>query len=170
MRGALGGAAATAAMSVVMIAGSRAGLMREQPPKHITRAALPGHKHRPKPGEGVLGALAHLGFGITAGALYGLIAKGRRTPAALGLGYALTIWISSYEGWIPSLDILPPISRDQPGRPIVMAAGHVVYGTVLTLTLNRLNTQHPVKDADAPAVPRPGTRRVPAGSGRSNRS
>ncbi|MFI6732389.1 DUF6789 family protein [Nonomuraea sp. NPDC050451] len=141
MRGAVGGAVATAAMSVVMLAGSRAGLMSGQPPKHIVRAALPGHKRRRKPGEGALGALAHLGFGVTAGALFGLMARGRRTPSTFGVGYALTIWISSYEGWIPSLDILPPISEDRPGRPAVMAAGHVVYGTVLALTLNRLNTR-----------------------------
>lgn len=143
MKGAVGGAVATAAMSAVMVAGSRAGLMGDQPPKRIARAALPGHKHRPKPGEGVMGALAHLGFGVTAGGLCGLMARGHRIPVAVGVGYALTIWISSYEGWIPSLDILPPISGDQPGRPLVMAAGHVVYGTALALTLNRLNARQP---------------------------
>ncbi|MFI7114866.1 DUF6789 family protein [Nonomuraea sp. NPDC050227] len=141
MKGAAGGAVATAAMSVVMLAGSRAGLMEDQPPKRIARALLPGHRHRPKPGEGVVGALAHLGFGVTAGALYGLLTRGRRTPSALGVGYALTIWIASYEGWIPSLDILPPVSRDRPGRPAVMALGHVVYGSALATTLNRLNAR-----------------------------
>ncbi|MFI7702054.1 DUF6789 family protein [Nonomuraea sp. NPDC049480] len=143
VKGAVSGTVATAAMSVVMVAGSRVGLMRDQPPKRIARAALPGHKHRPKAGEGVVGALAHVGFGATAGGLFGLLARGHRIPAAAGVGYALTIWISSYEGWIPSLDILPPISGDRPGRPMVMAMGHVVYGATLALTLSGLNARRP---------------------------
>jgi hypothetical protein len=141
MKGAVGGAVATAMMSGVMVAGSRMGLMRDQPPKRIARAALPGHRHRPKPGEGVAGALAHFGFGITAGSLYGVLTRGRRVPATAGIGYALAIWVSSYQGWIPSLGILPPASKDRPGRQAVMIAGHVVYGTVLALTMNRLNTR-----------------------------
>ncbi|MEV4073250.1 DUF6789 family protein [Nonomuraea fuscirosea] len=139
LKGAVGGLAATAAMSGVMLAGSRLGLMPDQPPKRIARALLPGHRHRPKPGEGVAGALAHFGFGIAAGSLYGLLARGRRTPAVAGVGYALAIWASSYQGWIPRLDILPPASTDRPGRQAVMVAGHVVYGTVLVLSLNRQN-------------------------------
>jgi hypothetical protein len=139
IKGAAGGALATAAMSGVMVAGSRMGLMPDQPPKRIVRALLPGHRHRPKPGEGVAGALAHAGFGITLGSLYGVLARGRRVPAAAGVGYALTIWASSYQGWIPGLGILPRASQDRRGRQAVMVAGHVVYGTVLALAVNRLN-------------------------------
>ncbi|MFF0770556.1 DUF6789 family protein [Nonomuraea wenchangensis] len=141
MNGALGGMAATATMSLVMLAGSRMGLMPDQPPKRIVRAMLPGHRHRVKPGEGVAGALAHFGFGVTAGSLYGLLTRGRHTPAPLGAGYALAIWFSSYEGWVPRLGILPPAGRDRPGRRAVMIAGHLVYGTTLALTLNRLNAR-----------------------------
>ncbi|QYC42314.1 hypothetical protein Nocox_23555 [Nonomuraea coxensis DSM 45129] len=143
MKGALGGTAATATMSVVMLAGSRLGLMPDQPPKRIARAMLPGHRHRPKPGEGVAGALAHLGFGAAAGSLYGLLTRGRHTPAPLGAGYALAIWLSSYQGWVPRLGILPPAVRDRRGRQAVMVAGHLVYGTTLALTLNRLNARTP---------------------------
>jgi hypothetical protein len=141
MKGALGGTAATATMSLVMLAGSRMGLMPDQPPKRIVRAMLPGHRHRVKPGEGVVGALAHFGFGITAGSLYGLLTRGRHAPAPLGAGYALAIWFSSYQGWIPRLGILPPAGRDRPGRRAVMIAGHLVYGTTLALALNRLNAR-----------------------------
>ncbi|MEV5555478.1 DUF6789 family protein [Nonomuraea wenchangensis] len=141
MKGALGGTAATATMSLVMMAGSRMGLMPDQPPKRIVRAMLPGHRHRPKRGEGVAGALAHFGFGITAGSLYGLLTRGRHAPAPLGAGYALAIWFSSYEGWVPQLGILPPARRDRRGRMAVMVAGHLVYGTTLALTLNRLNAR-----------------------------
>ncbi|TMR12748.1 hypothetical protein ETD86_32065 [Nonomuraea turkmeniaca] len=140
MYGAVSGAVATAAMSVVMVAGQRAGFMADQPPKRIARAALPGHKHRRKPGEGVLGAVAHVGFGSASGGLFGLMTRGRHTPLPLGIAYALTIWIGSYAGWVPRLGILPSIPRDQPGRQTVMAAGHVVYGVTLACAMNRLTS------------------------------
>ncbi|MFF4415821.1 DUF6789 family protein [Streptosporangium sp. NPDC001559] len=142
LEGGVGGALATAAMSAVMLAGSRAGLMADQPPKHIVRAALPGHPHRRKPGEGVLGALAHFGFGMTAGTLFRLVSRGHRTPVPVGIGYGLAIWLASYQGWVPGVTALPPISADRPGRPAVMAVGHVVYGITLAAVLNRFRDRN----------------------------
>jgi heme A synthase len=138
LKGAFSGALATAAMSGVMVAGERAGLMRGQPPKHITRGLLPGAKRLRKPGEGILGALAHFGFGAGAGAVFGLVSRDRVHRVPLGVGYALAIWAVSYSSVAPRLSQLPPISRDDPGRPLVMAAGHVVYGATLAFLLNRL--------------------------------
>lgn len=139
VKGALSGALATAAMSGVMVAGEKAGLMPGQPPKHIVRGLLPGSKHRPKPGEGVLAALAHVGFGAASGAAFALISRGPRHRLPLGVGYALAIWVTSYAGWAPKLSVLPPIQHDRPGRPAVMATGHVVYGATLAWLLNRMD-------------------------------
>ncbi|MET7463167.1 DUF6789 family protein [Nonomuraea sp. NPDC005501] len=139
VNGAVGGALATAAMSTVMVAGERAGLMGDQPPKRIVRAILPGHRHRSKPGEGVLGAVAHFGFGVGSGALFGALARGRRVRVPLGIAYGLAIWVASYAGWVPKLGTMPPLHRDRPGRQAVMAAGHVVYGVALAKALNRLD-------------------------------
>lgn len=138
VNGVVGGALATATMSAVMVAGQRAGLMGDQPPKRIARAALPGHRRTPKPGEGAVGAVAHFGFGMTAGALLGALARGRHVSLPLANVYALGIWIGSYAGWVPRMGILPPISRDRPDRQAVMAAGHLVYGTTLAIALNGL--------------------------------
>ncbi|GAA3446187.1 DUF6789 family protein [Planomonospora venezuelensis] len=143
VRGGLGGVVATAAMSVVMVAGDRAGLMRDQPPKRIIRAFLPGGRHRPEPGEGVLAAVAHVGFGAACGALFGLLARGRRPPVPAGVGYGLAIWLAGYQGWVPALGVLPPISRDRPGRVAVMGAGHVVYGAALAAAVGNLNRDRP---------------------------
>ncbi|GHH66892.1 hypothetical protein GCM10017673_13170 [Streptosporangium violaceochromogenes] len=143
VKGAVGGVLATAVMSAVMLAGSRMGLMPDQPPKRIARAFLPGHRNRPKRGEGTLGAIAHVGFGTVCGALFAAACRGRRAPLGVGVGYGLAIWFVSYEGWVSGLGILPPASGDRPGRPAVMAAGHVVYGAVLTLAVNGLNAGCP---------------------------
>lgn len=140
-KGAAGGALATAAMSAVMVAGQRAGLMPDQPPKRIVRSLLPGFKHRPKPGERLLSTLAHFGFGVASGALFAAVARSRRARLPLGIAYGLGIWLASYEGWVPRIATLPPAHRDRPGRPLVMAAGHVVYGTALACALNRLDSR-----------------------------
>ncbi|GAA4211282.1 DUF6789 family protein [Microbispora amethystogenes] len=135
-RGAAAGALATLTMSAVMLAGQRAGLMPGQPPRHIVRAALPGHRHRPKRGERSLGALAHLGFGAATGAAFGVLTGNRRPTVRFGVGYALLVWLGAYQGWVPALNILPPASRDPArGRPAVMAAAHVVYGATLALAV-----------------------------------
>lgn len=141
-RGATGGLLATGAMSGVMLAGERAGLMPGQPPTHIVRGMLPGHRCRPKRGERPFAAAAHLAFGVAAGAVFGLLTGDRAARLPVGVGYALLIWVASYQGWVPAVSMLPPISRDPaPGRPAVMAAGHVVYGATLVWAMNRL--RHP---------------------------
>ncbi|MBX6387202.1 MAG: hypothetical protein IRZ07_30195 [Microbispora sp.] len=111
--------------------------MPGQPPKHIVRAALPGHRHRPKRGENILGAAAHLGFGTACGAVFALLT--RRAGVPLGVGYALLVWLGAYQGWVPAPNILPPASHDPArGRPAVMAAAHVVYGTTLALAIRAM--------------------------------
>ncbi|MBB6476584.1 DUF6789 family protein [Sphaerisporangium rubeum] len=139
MQGALSGVLATAVMSAAMVAGERAGLMKGgQPPRRIVRAVLPGHDRRPKAGEGLLGAVAHVGFGATAGALFSLLADRRHARLPTGVVYGLAIWGVSYQGWVPKLGVVPPIHRDRPERQAVMAAAHVVYGATLVAGLNRL--------------------------------
>ncbi|GAA2352464.1 hypothetical protein GCM10010404_00090 [Nonomuraea africana] len=137
VKGALAGAKATTVMSAVMLAGERAGLMRDQPPKRIVRGLLPGHPRLPKPGERQLAVLGHYAFGAGAGALLGLVTRGRGVPVPLGVAYGLAIWLASYEGWVPAMAALPPVHRDEPGRPLVMAAGHVVFGSVLAMSLRK---------------------------------
>ncbi|MET9344212.1 DUF6789 family protein [Nonomuraea sp. NPDC003804] len=151
VRGAFAGTTATTAMSAVMLAGDKVGLMREHPPKHITRALLPGHPHRPKPGEKPMAVLAHYAFGAGAGALLALVTRGRGAPLPVGVAYGLAIWLASYEGWVPSLTRLPPAHRDQPGRQLVMALGHVVFGSVLAASLRRRNRR--AQEQETPPAP-----------------
>ena len=134
LSGAGGGAIATIAMSAVMIAGDRSGLMGEQPPTVITRFALgKGSVDLPPMAASLIAPGAHLAFGALGGAVFGLLR--RVFPALpgglLGVSFALVIWAVSYKGWIPALGILPPPGDDRPGRPLVMIIAHVVYGLVL---------------------------------------
>jgi hypothetical protein len=128
------GAIATAAMSAVMIAGDRVGLLGEPPPTTVSRAALreAGVEH-PSDAAGRLAPLAHLLFGAQGGVAFGVIR--RLMPGVpggiLGVLFALGVYAVSYKGWIPALGILPPPEDDRPGRPTVMIAAHVVYGLAL---------------------------------------
>lgn len=158
--GAAAGAVATVAMSAVMIGLQRLGLLGRTPPRHIVEHALGrfGLRHRVSPrSRRALSAVAHLGFGATQGAVYALGHHGTaaaedgvpQPSARSGIPFALAVWASSYSGWIPRLGILPPPSRDRPGRPTTMVLAHVVYGAVLAKTLRLLlqpKLRSPVRD------------------------
>ncbi len=96
-------------------------------------------------GAGAPGALAvalHFAFGAGVGALFGVLhaqlpARVRRHPALSGAAYATLVWAVSYQGWVPALGILPPATRDAPGRPATMLLAHWVYGATLGVVVAR---------------------------------
>ncbi len=134
--GGLGGAVGTVGMSALMLAAGKAGLIGEQPPDKIARAALDaaGVQQRDEEAQDALAILLHFGFGAGCGALFGVLHRRLpfRVPAALhGMVFALLIWATSYQGWIPALRIMPPASSDHPNRPRVMILAHLIYGALL---------------------------------------
>ncbi len=142
LRGAGAGAAATLPMSAVMLGAGKAGLIGEQPPETIVESALGaiGLPIPDKKTEEPLVVAAHIGYGMLAGAAFGLLWRraGVRLPSALvGGAYGLLLWALSYEGWIPALHIMPPPERDRPGRPPAMIAAHAVYGAALGALADR---------------------------------
>ena len=130
-RGAAAGALATAAMSALMLAAGRAGLMGRQPPEAIVRqaGALTGTEPRGRTAD-VLASVAHLGFGAVTGAGHGLLPPARH-PVARGVVLGTGVYAVSYAGWVPALGALPPADRDRPPRQLAMLAAHVVFGAVL---------------------------------------
>ncbi|HEY8291384.1 MAG TPA: DUF6789 family protein [Thermomicrobiales bacterium] len=133
--GALGGVVGTAGMSAFMLAAGKAGLVGEHPPDTIAGAALDAVGAQQDEGtQDALAILLHFGFGISCGALFGVLHRRLpfRVPAALhGMVFAFLIWASSYQGWVPALGIMPPASEDRPDRPRVMLLAHLIYGALL---------------------------------------
>jgi hypothetical protein len=112
LRGALGGLLGTVAMTLPILAARRVGLMGEAPPRRITSQLLStvGIRRRDKETEVAATTLLHLGFGAAAGALFGALRQRLQLPVAApvqGVAYALGIWFSSYQGWIPAFSLLP---------------------------------------------------------------
>ncbi len=150
-RGLAGGIVATIAMSAVMLAAQRTGLMGRMPPKKISDALLARIGIRRAAPEGTRTALATLGhfaFGGMCGALFGLAhqswpvptrrsseVRHRRAPLLAGLAFGTAIWTVSYAGWVPALRIMPPPQDDRPGRPTSMLLAHWVFGAVLAKSI-----------------------------------
>ncbi len=152
--GALGGVVGTAGMSVFMLAAGKAGLMGEQPPDKIAGAALDAvGVHEPdEKTQDAMATVLHFGFGIGCGTLFGVLHRRLpfRVPAALhGVVFALLIWATSYQGWIPGLNIMPPASEDRSDRPRIMLLVHLVYGALLgTVVARRQPAPAPVAEAE----------------------
>jgi uncharacterized membrane protein YagU involved in acid resistance len=143
--GTAGGLAATVGMTVVMLLARRAGLRGPLPPERIAQDAIAEATGRPahEDEEHAVAAVAHVGFGILAGSLFGLLVSGvRRAPIGLaalyGAIFATVVWLVSYQGWVPTLHIMPPASRDHPGRVATMLVAHWVYGIGLGILTARL--------------------------------
>ncbi|MCA1723436.1 MAG: DUF1440 domain-containing protein, partial [Thermomicrobia bacterium] len=105
--------------------------------------------------QDALATALHFGFGMGSGALFGLLHRRLpfRVPAALhGMFFASLIWVTSYQGWVPALGIMPPASEDRPDRPRVMFLVHLVYGAILGAIVARRGDDSNEKSADsAPA-------------------
>ncbi len=140
--GALGGAIGTAAMSAVMAAGARLGLLGTAPPETIAAQSLAaiGIRHRKEGMQDALTVAGHVGFGVAIGALFALLHRRLRPPIAPtmhGIIFATTVWTVSYKGWVPALGLLPPPERDRPGRPATMLVAHWVFGWTLGAVVGR---------------------------------
>ena len=141
--GAVGGAVATLVMSAVMVAEKKLGLLGEHPPKKLVR----GLRRRAgifgvsRGADDVATLVAHWGFGMTTGALFGLLHRGARgvvRSSLIGAGYGAAVWAASYAGWIPALGLMRSPRRDRPFRPTSMVAAHLVFGSVLGAFVDRV--------------------------------
>jgi hypothetical protein len=135
--GAVYGAIATAPMSAVMLIGQRLGWMDEHPPEALTEGALRRADALEEKSKGTVDLLAvasHFAFGAAGGALFGLLSR-HGAPGAprlpMGIAFGVGVWATSYRGWIPALDMLPPEQRRGRAGTTAMIAAHAVYGATL---------------------------------------
>jgi hypothetical protein len=123
--GALSGLWATWPMTAVLVAASRRGLLDELPPLKIVHHLLPGLDERTARGLAA--------YGAGAGAVLAAIAPTAPLKRRATVGYALLVWLLSYQGWVPLAGVMPPAVRDRRGRVLSIALAHVVWGAVLRM-------------------------------------
>lgn len=118
--------------------------IREEPGKFMVEQAeelLPEETREqvPATAEAVAAKSLALGYGLTAGAIYGAI---RPRPGNLlvdGTVLGLGVWAVGYLGWLPALGLMPPIQRqeiEQIAGPIMQ---HVIFGVATVATYQWLH-------------------------------
>ena len=138
LSGAAAGLLATVPMSVAMLIGWGLLPKREKyhlPPRLITKeiSEKVGIEQRLSENEFIgLTVLSHFAFGALCGTLYALF--GSRLEMHSRLKGALTgvaVWVGSYLGWVPAMDILPPATKHPWRRNLLMIIAHVIWGATL---------------------------------------
>jgi hypothetical protein len=144
LEGAAAGAVATAAMSVPMLVAQRRGSMGTQPPERVVEEAAEqtdGGNELSERDQDLAASLAHLGFGMGAGATFALVHRALDPPlptVVQATAFAGGVWALSYRGWIPRLGVLPPPEHDRPDRQRTMLLAHLFFGAVLGAAEGRL--------------------------------
>jgi hypothetical protein len=105
----------------------------ELPPAELTSEA--GLPHGP-----ASTLLAHFLYGGLAGAVFGLQA---RRSAAAGATFGVGVWLASYLGWVPAVDLLAPATRHPVRRTGLMLIAHVVWGASLAASLREIERAEP---------------------------
>lgn len=140
--GAFGGAAGTAAFTGLMWGARRAGLLGEMPPRKITRNVLEKTLEGKVPSSLVNATttVTHLGFGVATGMLFGALSRRMKTRVpnvVLGAAFGGLLWVASYAGWAPALDLMPAPHRDRRDRPLINFLGHLLFGGILGALVRR---------------------------------
>lgn len=103
------------------------------PPEEITdeladRADL--KKHMDKKQRLGAALVSHFGYGATMGAIYSLISKRIPLPYLLkGTLFGLVVWVGSYLGLLPSLEISQSADVEPVRRNLLMIAAHIIWGS-----------------------------------------
>lgn len=167
--GALWGTVATLVMSVFMLAAREAGLLTEQAPEEITERSIERTTRRDAGGLSLdlLTSVVHLAFGAASGALYAALLARRRgasvRESVKGTLFGTAVWLTSYWGVLPKLELMPPPPRDERRRPLVMLVAHLIYGGVLgALASWRLAPENVRARADGGQPAPSGSQVVPA--------
>jgi hypothetical protein len=79
---------------------------------------------------------AHFVYGAACGAL--LAAADPRPSKRVGAASGAAIWLGSYMGWIPALNLLRPATEHPARRNALMIAVHLVWGTSTAAALREL--------------------------------
>jgi hypothetical protein len=86
------------------------------------------HEQEPTTAETVAAKSLALGYGMTAGALYGAL---RPRPGNLlvdGTALGLGVWAVGYLGWLPALGLMPSVQQQETEQVASPIAQHIIFG------------------------------------------
>ena len=82
----------------------------------------------------------HFAYGAGCGAL--LAAAGTRPGTAAGAAAGAAVWLGSYMGWIPALNLLDPATEHPARRNALMIWVHLVWGAATAKAIRELAEAH----------------------------
>jgi uncharacterized membrane protein YagU involved in acid resistance len=148
LKGAVAGFIGTGPMTASMIIGWRLLPAQEKyplPPRQITGevAERLGIDDRMSEDELTATALiSHFGYGALSGSVYGLLNENiRLQPSIKGTLAGLAVWVGSYLGWLPAMDILSPATRHPWRRNLLMIFAHIAWGVTMGMVVKKLNSE-----------------------------
>ena len=150
LEGAFAGLIATVPMTLFMLAAQRI-LPRWQqyalPPEKLTdkfarRIGL--RKHINKPQLLLASFVSHLGFGASAGAIYGPLTRIVPLPSILkGIVFGIVVWFANYLGWLPVVGMSEAANKQPIQRNALMIVAHVVWGAGTGVVTNAIDQKAP---------------------------
>jgi hypothetical protein len=144
VRGVLGGAAATACMSVLRMAARRAGLIHATPPQATREwlAERSGVEPEATEARHFTDAAVHTAVGVAGGAVYGALGGNRERPSlAGGALFGLGVWLLAFGVVAPRLGITRSPRESSWAENAVNVAAHALYGTATALVAGELTEQ-----------------------------
>jgi putative membrane protein len=145
LAGTIAGFAATAPMTVAMMALHRALPEQDQeplPPRQIVEnvAATAGvDLGADEESRETVTLAAHFAYGASVGALYGPFAGATGlAPVAEGMLYGLAVWGGSYLGALPGAGLYRSAKEEAPARNALMIAAHLIWGASLGVMVGAL--------------------------------
>ena len=107
--------------------------IQEDPGRFMTRTfeqQLPQETREkvPAPVEKALAGSLALGYGLTAGALYGVVRTHSANALLEGTALGLATWAAGYLGWLPAAGLLPPVYKQETPQVIGPVIRHILFG------------------------------------------
>jgi uncharacterized membrane protein YagU involved in acid resistance len=86
--------------------------------------------------------LSHFGYGAVFGAIYALFdQRVPRRSSLKGALFGVALWVGSYLGWFPAMNILPPATQQPWRRNLLMIIAHVIWGVTLGEVTRKLTDE-----------------------------
>jgi hypothetical protein len=118
--------------------------MREDPGEFMVEQAedlLPDQTREQLPAtvETVAAKSLALGYGMTAGALYGALRPRRGNLLVDGTALGLGVWAVGYLGWLPALGLMPPVQQQETEQVAGPIAQHIIFGLATVMAYRWLH-------------------------------
>jgi uncharacterized membrane protein YagU involved in acid resistance len=97
---------------------------------------------------------AHFAYGAAMGAL--IAAMNPDTSKRTGAAAGLAVWLASYMGWIPVMNVLEPATRHPKRRNLLMIGVHLIWGASTASAMRELRLARETILEEGPQKDRPG--------------